>query len=708
MLKKFFQIFIFLLLISFLFEPFSVAATTGRAPENYPKLVNIYLKWMLSQEDVDSLAKWDVLILDIQTQENSPEVIRAIRRKNPNIIILPRFATEEVNSNEESEYMANGSVRNDLLSRLADCWYLNDRGGNRASFWPGTSLLNITDGACQVNGQHWHDYLPQFLRDRVLSSGLWDGIFYDNVWPTISWFNGGNLDINSNGQAVSGSDMDKKWAAGNISLLKKSREVFGDDYLVVANAHVYEPFNTHINGILFENFPPPWESGGVWSGSMSPYVKASGYNQPKMMMINANNANNGSLGMQNYRKMRFSLGSTLLGDGYFSFDFGDQNHGQLWWYDEYDVDLGKAISSPVNILDKNNKNWKSGVWRRDFENGIIVVNSTDENKNYVFTDEAFAKINGSQDRLVNNGSRINMVSLMGRDAVVLLGKAKASQDFSLPPVEAVKLKGESFFSLIKDSSFQNGIFVRAFNNQANQVRDGFFAYGDKYPAGAQVIISDINADGQEETLVNINGTISIYKNNLVLRTFRPYEGKFKGDISMAVADLNGDATKEIVTGAGAGGGPHVRVFDINGRALIGGFFAYDRNFRGGVNVAVIDLNGDDTQEIVTAPGKGGGPQIRIFTKDGRPLTGGFFAYDKDFRGGVSLAVGNVDGQGDKEIVVAPGPGSGPELRIFSKDGRLVKKFYAYDRDMVSGLKVSVSDINNDGRAEILAGNSNYR
>jgi hypothetical protein len=141
--------------------------------------------------------------------------------------------------------------------------------------------------------------------------------------------------------------------------------------------------------------------------------------------------------------------------------------------------------------------------------------------------------------------------------------------------------------------------------------------------------------------------------------------------------------------------------------LIGGFFAYDRNFRGGVNVAVIDLNGDGTQEIVTAPGKGGGPQVRIFTKDGRLLTGGFFAYDQSFRGGVSLAVGNVDGQGEKEIITASGPGLNPEVRIFTKDGKVIKKFLAYDSNMTSGIKVSVSDVNSDGKAEILAGSFSY-
>ena len=40
--------------------------------------------------------------------------------------------------------------------------------------------------------------------------------------------------------------------------------------------------------------------------------------------------------------MRSGLAITLLGDGYFGFDEGDCLHGQLWWFPEYDANLGLA------------------------------------------------------------------------------------------------------------------------------------------------------------------------------------------------------------------------------------------------------------------------------------------------------------------------------------------------------------------------------
>src|SRR5439155_11725683 len=71
----------------------------------------------------------------------------------------------------------------------------------------------------------------------------------------------------------------------------------------------------------------------------------------------------------------------------------------------------------------------------------------------------------------------------------------------------------------------------------------------------------------------------------------------------------------IVTGVEAGGGPNIAVFDSATHALKFNFFAYDQNFTGGVRVAVGDINGHGIPDIITGPGPGGGPEIRIY--DGR-------------------------------------------------------------------------------------------
>jgi hypothetical protein len=700
--KNYYKISIIFLLAGFLVWPFCGLAYTGTVKETYPKLANYYLRWDIPNTEVADLAKWDVVVLDMEVQHNSLANLKKLRQLNPNIIILAYITSEEIYFDRQDSLY--GELRNKLFDGIDQSWWLKDKNGKRVSFWAKTNMLNLTDGAgTNSAGERWNDLLPEFVNNEIMSTGLWDGIFYDNLWPDISWLNSGNLDVNCNGQVEAKSALDKTWADGNKKMLAKTQALFCGKYLVVANSRLAEGYQPYLNGIMLESFPSPWENGGTWAGSMKSYTDTKYFKNPYVGIINSNNDNNWA--PDNYRKMRFSLGSALLGDASFSFDYGVNDHSQTWWYDEYEVALGKAITAPINILDKNNKTYKDGLWRRDFENGIVVVNSTAQNQNYVFTDEVFDKINGTQDRSVNNGAKINLVSIMGKDAVVLLGdlvSRKIPAVAATPSTPAVPATAASSETLIKNSFFKNGSFVRVFNSQGNQLQSGFFAYDQKYPGGAQIIYADLDNDKIFETVINYKGTVTIYRESKILKTFQPFAGLFKGDVSLAAADLDGDGNKEIVVGAGAGGGPQVRIFNKDGRLLNGGFFAYDRNFRGGVNIAAIDLNGDGTYEIITGAGSGGGPQVRIFNKDGKVL-GGFFAYDKNARTGVMLAVGNVNGGSDREIITV----SQAQIRIWNRSGKLISQFAAYDQKNTGNITVSASDINNDGTDEILTGNTTY-
>ncbi len=174
----------------------------------------------------------------------------------------------------------------------------------------------------------------------------------------------------------------------------------------------------------------------------------------------------------------------------------------------------------------------------------------------------------------------------------------------------------------------------------------------------------------------------------VINKFFAYNEHFRGGVNVAAGDLDGDGVDEIITGAGPGGGPHVRIFKLDGK-VIGQFFAYNEHFRGGVQVAAIKLNHSARPKkmgIVTAAGPGGGPHVRIFNDQGE-FQGQFFAYQKRFHGGVDVAVADVDQDGYDEIVTAAGPGGGPHVRIFRTDGQLVNSFYGFSSDFIGGVNV---------------------
>ncbi|MBI5071356.1 S8 family serine peptidase [Candidatus Falkowbacteria bacterium] len=193
--------------------------------------------------------------------------------------------------------------------------------------------------------------------------------------------------------------------------------------------------------------------------------------------------------------------------------------------------------------------------------------------------------------------------------------------------------------------------------------------------------------------------VKIFKeDSSFLKSFLAYTTSFLGGVSLASGDLNGDGAGEIITGAGPGGGPHVRIFRQDGTP-VSGFMAYITTFRGGVNVAAGDVDGDGKSEIITGAGPGGGPHVRIFRQDGTPI-GGFMAFPTTFRGGVNVAAGDVDGDGKADIIVAPGNGLEPMVKVFDSRGNLNTQFLAFEKEYKNGLRVAAGDTDGDQIAEI--------
>ena len=158
----------------------------------------------------------------------------------------------------------------------------------------------------------------------------------------------------------------------------------------------------------------------------------------------------------------------------------------------------------------------------------------------------------------------------------------------------------------------------------------------------------------------------------------------------------------ILTGTGYSGGPHVKSFDAVTLSVNAEIFAYDPGFTGGVHTAAGDVNEDGTPDIVTSPGLDGGPHIKVFSGISGAVLMEFFAYDAGFKGGVNMAVGDVNGDGQSDIITAPAANGGPHVKVFSgADGSLLREFFAYDPGFTGGLQVAAGDIDNDGRIDII-------
>ena len=177
-----------------------------------------------------------------------------------------------------------------------------------------------------------------------------------------------------------------------------------------------------------------------------------------------------------------------------------------------------------------------------------------------------------------------------------------------------------------------------------------------------------------------------YQGN-VLSQFFAYADAFRGGVNVAVGDMDNDGKAEIITGAGIGGGPHIRVFDRNGKVK-SEFMSYSDTFRGGVNVAVGDIDNDGQKDIITAPYSAGGPHIRVFDRNGR-VKSQWFAGNANYRGGLRLAVGDLTGNGLQQLVVGAGSGQEPVVSVYDWLGNLQKKMQVYNANFRGGFAVAI-------------------
>ncbi len=193
----------------------------------------------------------------------------------------------------------------------------------------------------------------------------------------------------------------------------------------------------------------------------------------------------------------------------------------------------------------------------------------------------------------------------------------------------------------------------------------------------------------------------------IVTIFTPYADPNALIQSVASADLGTDGTSEILVGSGEDADPTVSVFRQDG-SFIGSFPAYDNGYRGGVNVAACDVDGDRRTEIITAAAWYGGPHVRIFDAMGNVKNPGFFAFNESFLGGVNVACGDVTGDGIGDIVVGANAGGGPDIIVFNARGEKIAETFLGSALSNTGIRVVVGDVDSDGVDEIVASPMTYQ
>jgi len=256
---------------------------------------------------------------------------------------------------------------------------------------------------------------------------------------------------------------------------------------------------------------------------------------------------------------------------------------------------------------------------------------------------------------------------------------------------------------------------------------------------ARVLAADFNGDGTDDLITAAgpgeSGTVRVYDGvsgaELIAGGALVFESSFTGGVNLAAGDFNFDGKADIVVTADTGGGTRVRILngsqfqtgaDPSQAKFLADFLGIDDpNFRGGARAAVGDINGDGTLDLVIAAGTGGGPRVAVY--DGASIRAGnlpthlvadFFAFESTLRNGATVAVGDVNGDGKADLVAGAGPGGAPRVVIFSGSGilnnegaaatRIADFFVDGNTTGRNGTRITVKDLDKDGKADLVASN----
>jgi hypothetical protein len=403
----------------------SALSAGADAADTFPRTAAYLIGDPRNFEDANyqaSIAKLDLAILSVWPGWEDThgmtieEVTKRIKAINPNIKIFHYFLPESLRFPVSSVYAELGTKLD------TQRWWLYSSGSGPtkvlSDYGRETYILNLTafvppDSA----GKRLNTWIAEYAyKVKAQQNPSMDGIFTDNVfWRPRrdgDWNRDGTLDSRDS------TTVRKYYREGNVVYLNRLKQLMPGKMQIGNIADwgqtdaVLTEYNQVLHGGIMEAMIGKTWSAEVhygWSGMLTRYRKSmAALAPPKLGILH-------QYGIpSDYQAMRYGLATTLLDDGYYAFTDEADGYSGVNWFDEFDANLGQPTGAPPTVA------WQKGVWRRDFDKGIALVNPKGNGTVEVLLEGDFRKIAGSQDRTVNNGLVVRKVTLRDRDGIVLM------------------------------------------------------------------------------------------------------------------------------------------------------------------------------------------------------------------------------------------------------------------------------------------------
>ncbi len=308
-------------------------------PGHFPKIAS----WLAKKDEITASQKPYGLVM---TAWFTPEEAAQIKTQNPDAVLMAGLSFNWVWDNRDWMTFLQtvaGYGRAEPFA-MTEEMYLHQPDGKRVAFgWASKEWGHEEIYAMDPGNSAWVEMITAFYKN-VLDQPQHDGIIIDMVTEK-SWCP----------ETIS----DSKWVEKTLTLFNRIKEINFKNKPVFINAgrdiSEVDAYSRYFDGYLMENF-----MGAQVNSTFEDGLKAGEGGFKVIYAVDTDDT-----GIKDMNKMRLGLVLSLLFDNaYFTYDFGPRDHGQAWWFSEYDVDLGNPLGGYYK---------KGDAYYRDFEKGIVAA-----------------------------------------------------------------------------------------------------------------------------------------------------------------------------------------------------------------------------------------------------------------------------------------------------------------------------------------------
>jgi len=260
-----------------------------------------------------------------------------------------------------------------------------------------------------------------------------------------------------------------------------------------------------------------------------------------------------------------------------------------------------------------------------------------------------------------------------------------------------------------------------------------------FTGAISLAVGDVNGDGFNDVVSAAQSygrpsvTVTSGKDGAILKTFDAFDRTSRNGVNIAVGDFNSDGFDDIVA-AQARGGDQIRVYSGKNFSLLSTFSAFN-GYGGGVSVAAGDTNNNGVPELILGKLAEAAPDVRVIAGvpriTVRTLTPAnpsirvmsattsnagaavsfsqastITPFDAGYRGGVSVGVGDLNGDGFGDVIAGTATSGGLVKEFSGKDTKVVLGSFSTFGNV--GIQVAAGNFSSPNHADlVVSGRGNF-